>query len=150
GMGTLTFAGIDTIVGSNDTRDSLVDSIASPTSQWNLADHPTFTDGTHTLSFSRIDDLTGIRGNTLAFGLPGSTLPQDPTLPPLLVPGGDVVQLVETANPLFIIASATIDSTADNLVKVIGTAGPDLLRVDPSVPAAGLAVDFDARGRADS
>src|SRR5262249_46885609 len=106
GTGTVAFAGIDTLVGSNSTGDSLADSIASPTSSWNLAANPTFSDGTHTLSFSRIDDLTGAQKNKLAFGPPGSTTPRDLTL--RYIPATQTVQLVDSVTSA-IIASTTIN-----------------------------------------
>ena len=57
-------------------------------------------------------------------------------------------QLIDTATSS-VIASSRINATADNLVRVIGTASNNILRIDPSVPAAQLAVDFDALGGSD-
>ena len=130
GTGTLTFAGIDTIVGSSSTGDSLVNAIPSPTSHWNLQAQPTFSDGTHTLSFSRIDDVTGSQGVTLAFGAASG---QDLTL--RYSAATRTAQLVNTVTSV-VIASSKINATADNLVRVVGTAGADVLRIDPSVPGA--------------
>ena len=147
GSGTVAFAGIDTVTGTRDTRDTLTDQTGASTTTWSLDADPTFSDGTHTLHFARIEAVTGSQDAQLAFGLSTDTTARDLTL--RYNPGTQEVQLVDSAT-LALVSTDGIALTVDNLVQVAGTAGADVLRIEASVAAAGLAVAFDARGGADA
>ncbi|MBC1329585.1 beta strand repeat-containing protein, partial [Trichormus variabilis] len=142
GTGTVSFAGIDTIVGSANTRDTLT---ANPTafseSEWNLDADPTFSDRTHTLKFSRIEDLTGKNNIRLSGATVTSTIDQDLTL--RYNANTTTIELFNNLTST-VIDSTVITPSVDNLIKVIGTAGADKLTIDASVANAGLAVVFDA------
>ena len=146
GAGTVAFAGIDRVTGSRDTRDRLTDTTGAGTTAWNLTSDPSFSDGTHTLRFSRIEDVIGSQDVNLAFGPIAGTTARDLTL--RFDAGTQDVQLVDSAT-LALVGSGVIALAVDNLVRVAGTAGADVLRIDASVADAGLAVVFDARAGAD-
>ncbi len=146
GAGTVAFAGIDRVIGSRDTRDRLIDNTGAGTTTWTLTSDPTFSDGTHTLQFSRIEDVVGSQDVNLAFGPIADTTARDLTL--RFDPGTQDVQLVDSAT-LALVGSGAIALATDNLVRVAGRAGVDVLRIDASVADAGLAVVFDARAGAD-
>ena len=146
GAGTVAFAGIDRVIGSRDTRDRLTDNTGAGTTTWTLSSDPTFSDGTHTLQFSRIEDVVGSQDVNVAFGPIADTTARDLTL--RFDAGTQDVQLVDSAT-LALVSSGVIALAADNLVRVRGTAGADVLRIDGSVADAGLAVVFDARAGAD-
>ena len=135
------------MTGTRDTRDTLTDQTGASTTTWNLDAAPTFSDGTHTLHFARIEAVTGSQDAQLAFGLNTDTTARDLTL--RYNPGTQEVQLVDSAT-LALVSTDGIAPTVDNLVQVAGTAGADRLRIEASVAAAGLAVVFDARGGSDA
>ncbi|MGE3820255.1 MAG: beta strand repeat-containing protein, partial [Isosphaeraceae bacterium] len=146
GSGTVGFVGIDAVLGSLSTRDTLIDRTNAPSSRWNLTAEPTFTIGTQTLRFGRIEDLTGGRGVELATGPVGSNASTSQVLS--YDAATTTVRLVN-ASTSAVVASQVINPAADNLVRVVGTAGGNTLLIHASFHAAGLAAVFDARGGSD-
>src|SRR5262249_3543248 len=95
GTGTVPFAGIDSAIGSSHPRDTLSDRTGATATHWTLGTAPSFSDGTHTLAFSRLEDLSGGQNVPLASGTASNQTATDLTL--RYDPTTRAVQLVDTA-----------------------------------------------------
>ncbi len=147
GDGSVRFDGIDQVLGSASTADRLRDAGSTGAGRWALSDTPSFSDGSHTLGFNRIDDLAGRQGIALAFGAAGDTTARALSLRFDLPTR--TLQLVDSTTAA-LVDETVITQPGDNLVRIAGTAGSDRLRIDRSVADAGLVVVFNAAGGSDA
>src|SRR5262249_49798363 len=143
GTGTVAFAGIDRATGSSATTDAIIDQTGIPGATFT---GNTFTDGVHTLTFAGFENLLRNMVVTLAFGPVNDTTALDLTLQ--FNAATNTVQLVNSATSVVVSSQVLTDPTVEQ-VRLIGTAGANVLQIDASAANAGLHLVFDARGGTD-
>src|SRR5262249_1463784 len=132
GSGTVVFAGIDGLIGSPSNRDVLDGSQING----GVFTDTTFSDGGDTLTHEAFETLVGkgiVAG--LRFGPVDDTPSLDLTLRYIAAPR--TAELIDTITQA-LVDSVVVSSLADQVVQVEGTAGDNILRLDPSASSLGL------------
>ena len=144
GSGTVMFAGIDGVIGSPANTDVLDGSQL----QGAVMTDTTFSAGDQTLTYTSFetvasfDTVVGLR-----FGPVDDTTPLDLTL--RFIPATQTAELIDTLTQARV-GAVVVNALAHQSVQVEGTAGNNILRIDPSASSVGLFVDFHARGGVDA